>query len=51
MPIDTAKIEELKEVIREAIRELLLLGMSLDEIGVILKELKLERGEGNDQSK
>ena len=51
MPIDTAKIEKLKEVIREAIRELLLLGMSLDEIGVILKELKLERGEGNDQSK
>ncbi len=49
IPPDSAKVEELKNAIREAIRELLLLGMPIDDVDTILNELKSERRNGHDK--
>ncbi len=51
VPIDEKRIGEVKEHLRESIKELLYIGCSLDRIRKILDELIEERSDWNDKGK
>lgn len=51
VPIDEKRIGEVKEHLRESIKELLYIGCSLDRIRKILDELMEERSDWNDKGK
>lgn len=50
-PVDDRKIGEVKEQLRDCIRELFYLGCTLDRIRSILNDLLEERGNWNDKDK
>jgi len=51
VPIDEKRIGEVKEHLRESVKELLYIGCSLDRIRKILDELIEERSDWNDKGK
>lgn len=51
LPIDEKRVVEVKEHLRENIKELLYIGCSLDRIRLILEELLEERSDWNDKGK
>ena len=51
LPVDEKRIVEVKEHLRESIKELFYIGCSLDRIRVILDELWKERSDWNDKGK
>lgn len=51
LPIDEKRISEVKEHLRESIKELLYIGCSMDRIRKILDELLEERSDWNDKGK
>lgn len=51
LPADEKKVGEVKERLRENIRELFYIGCSLDRIRKVMDELLEERSEWNDKSK
>lgn len=51
LPIDEKRISEVKEHLRENIKELLYIGCSMDRIRKILDELLEERSDWNDKGK
>ncbi len=51
LPVDEKRISKVRELLRDSIKELFFLGLSMEEIRRLLNELLEERSEWNDQSK